>query len=133
MDDTPQNVPLITMYTKILIHLALHSRISQETLARQLGVTLRTVQRHLSELEGAGYVRVDRSTKPFEYQVDWSKYWEGTDPFRLILLHPEVIGALEAISAVALAAWEEAVAQGRDPGEALRAIFARSQEFLAPA
>lgn len=114
-------VQLTTLYTKILVHLAANPRLSQEALARRLDVTLRTVQRHLAELEDEGYVAVDRGQKPFEYLINWTRNWDSMDGFHLILIHPEVVAALRAISE--LASRTAMMAEG-DPGLALAALFA---------
>jgi DNA-binding transcriptional MocR family regulator len=115
---------LITLYTRVLLHLAQNPRVSQEMLARRLDVTMRTVQRHLTELEEEGYISVDRNKKPFQYSVNWSMEWPYLPGLRLIILHPDVIDALRGLSDVASRAYETASEEGVDESEALRAIFA---------
>ena len=46
-----QGVSFVTLYGRIVYELARNPRIAQETLARRLDVTMRTVQRHLDEPE----------------------------------------------------------------------------------
>lgn len=125
MIDEDGRAQLITLYTRVLLHLAQNPRVSQEMLARRLDVTMRTVQRHLSELEEEGYVHVDRDKKPFQYSVDWSKEWPYLPGLRLIILHPDVNDALRGLSEVAARAYEKAEQDGGNPSEALRAIFAK--------
>lgn len=120
----PPRVQLTTLYTRILSELAGSPRMSQEALARRLDVTLRTIQRHLAELEDEGYIAVDRAEKPFVYVINWSKRWEDVEGFHLILIHPEVSDAIRAISELASRTVELAATEGRSPGEALTALFA---------
>jgi DNA-binding transcriptional ArsR family regulator len=127
-DDRAQ---LITLYTRVLLHLAQNPRVSQEMLARRLDVTMRTVQRHLTELEEEGYVHVDRDKKPFQYSVDWSKEWPYLPGLRLIILHPNVIDALRGLSEVASRAYEKSEQDGVDPAEALRGLFAKEPRGAA--
>lgn len=124
MDEEDGRGQLLTLSTQILLQLAGHPRISHEKLARRLDVTMRTVQRHLTDLEVEGYVDVDRSKKPFEYRIDWTKEWPTLDGVRLIILHPQVIEALRGLSGVAHRAYTGAREEGRTPEEALRDIFA---------
>ena len=123
MDEDGERVQLITLYTRILLHLADHPRISQETLARRMDVTMRTVQRHLTELEEEGYIHVDRDKKPFEYGIDWSKACPYIPWFRVVVFHPEVKDALRRLSDVATNAYENALREGVDPAEPLRSLF----------
>jgi len=123
LDESSAGVQLITLYTRVLLYLAQNPKISQETLARRLDVTMRTVQRHLSELEREGYLRVDRDKKPFQYSIEWSKAVPHMPWMRVIALHPEVIPALHGLSDVASRTYEEAVKAGQDPAGALHAIF----------
>jgi DNA-binding transcriptional ArsR family regulator len=118
------HVQLITLYTRVLLHLAENPRISQETLARRMDVTMRTVQRHLTELEEEGYIAVDRDKKPFEYSIDWSKSCPYISWLRVAVFHPEVKIALERLSDVANSAYQKALSDGQDPDAALRDRFA---------
>lgn len=117
---------LITLYTRVLLHLAQNPRVSQEMLARRLDVTMRTVQRHLTELEEEGYVHVDREKKPFQYSIDWSKELPYLPGLRLIIFHPDLSAALQSLSDVAARAYEKADGEGLDPGQALRGLFAQA-------
>jgi DNA-binding transcriptional MocR family regulator len=124
-------VQLITLYTRVLLHLSENPRISQETLARRMDVTMRTVQRHLTELEEEGYIYVDRDKKPFEYSIDWTKSCPFIEWMRMIVFHPEVKGAFRALSDGATQTYERAQTEGRDPSEALNELFAStSRESL---
>src|SRR5437588_11674924 len=109
MRDTDNRVQLVTLYTRVLLQLVENPRVSQETLARRLDVTMRTAQRHLSELEEEGYIVVDRDSRPFRYHIDWAKTWPFMSWVRLVVLHPEVRPALQGLSEVALSAHEAAV------------------------
>jgi DNA-binding transcriptional regulator LsrR (DeoR family) len=124
-------VHMITLYTRVLLQLRDNPRISQETLARRLDVTMRTAQRHLTELEREGYIRVDRDKKPFEYAIDWSKKWRYVEGLRLIVFHPDVKEALRGLSDVAYRAYESALQNGQDPSEALRHVFSENMESVA--
>lgn len=68
-----QGVTFVTLYARIVNELARNPRMAQETLARRLDVTMRTVQRHLAELEREGYVRVRRDRKPYAYEIAWDR------------------------------------------------------------
>jgi DNA-binding transcriptional regulator LsrR (DeoR family) len=68
-----QGVSFVTLYARIVHELAKNPRMAQETLARRLDVTMRTVQRHLTELEREGYVRVARDNKPYTYEIAWHR------------------------------------------------------------
>jgi DNA-binding transcriptional ArsR family regulator len=114
---------LITLYTRVLLHLAQNPRVSQEMLARRLDVTMRTVQRHLTELEEEGYVHVDREKKPFQYSIDWTKELPYLPGLRLIIFHPDLSGALQGLSDVATLAYQKADDEGIDSGQALRGLF----------
>lgn len=70
---TDRDVSFVTLYARIVHELAGHPRMAQETLARRLNVTMRTVQRHLAELERQGYIRVARGNKPYTYQIAWDR------------------------------------------------------------
>jgi DNA-binding transcriptional ArsR family regulator len=74
MDDQDGNgVSFVTLYARIVNELARNPRMAQETLARRLDVTMRTVQRHLTELEREGYITVTRENKPYTYQIVWDR------------------------------------------------------------
>jgi len=90
MLEEDDRVQIVTLFTRVLLQLALHPRISQETLARRLDVTMRTAQRHLTLLEEQGYIRVNRVQKPFHYTVDWSKPCPHLPWMRLVLFHPAI-------------------------------------------
>jgi predicted transcriptional regulator len=66
-------VSFVTLYARIVQELARHPRMAQETLARRLDVTMRTVQRHLTELEREGYIHVNRDNKPYTYEIAWER------------------------------------------------------------
>jgi DNA-binding transcriptional ArsR family regulator len=127
-EEPEPRVQLITLYMRVLLELSRRPRISQETLARRLDVTMRTAQRHLTELEEEGYIHVDRDKKPFQYSINWSKEWPHMAGLRLILCHPEVAQALSGLSDVAFTAWESAEGNGVDSAQALRHFFARERE-----
>jgi DNA-binding transcriptional ArsR family regulator len=61
----------VTLYARIVYELAANPRIAQEVLARKLDVTIRTMQRHMTELERGGFIVVRRDHKPFTYEVQW--------------------------------------------------------------
>jgi DNA-binding transcriptional regulator LsrR (DeoR family) len=68
-----RGVSFVTLYARLVHELAREPRMAQETLARRLDVTMRTVQRHLTELEREGYIRVARENKPYTYEIAWSR------------------------------------------------------------
>ena len=68
-----QGVSFVTLYARIVSELAKNPRMAQETLARRLDVTMRTVQRHLTELEHEGYIHVARENKPYTYEIAWER------------------------------------------------------------
>jgi hypothetical protein len=119
-----ERTQLITLYTRVLLELACDPQISQETLARRLDVTMRTAQRHLTELELDGYLTVDRRHRPFLYGINWSKKWPHVGWLRVIVFHPEVANALRRLSDTATRRYEEATIVGVDPTPTLRNIFA---------
>ena len=131
MEEENERVQLITLYTRVLLHLAENPKISQETLARHMDVTMRTVQRHLMELEDEGYIQVDREKKPFEYSIDWSKTCPYISWLRVVVFHPDVKGALRGLSDEANRAYEQAVSSGRDPSDALRNLFSATRQAAA--
>lgn len=122
MRDSENRVQLVTLYTRVLLQLVENPRISQETLARRLDVTMRTAQRHLAELEEEGYISVDRGKKPFEYTINWEKTWPYAPWLRVILYHPDVRDALQGLSDTAYRTLELARLDGREPSDALRAL-----------
>lgn len=124
MIDGGERVQLVTLYTRVLLHLAEHPKISQETLARSMDVTMRTVQRHLTELEEEGYITVDREKKPFEYSVDWTKTCPYIPWLRVAAFHPDVKGALQQLSEGAVRAYQKAVDEGVNPSLAMQGLFA---------
>lgn len=117
-------VAFVTLYTRVLLCLAENPRISQETLARRLDVTMRTAQRHLTELEEEGFIEVNRQSKPFIYSINWSKKWPTISWLRLVVFHPEVMDGLRRLSDVAGETYDTAGKDGRDQSEALRELFA---------
>lgn len=121
-------VQLVTLYARVLLHLTDNPRVSQETLARHMNVTMRTVQRHLTELEEEGYVSVDRDKKPFEYTIDWTKPWPHVEWLKVVLFHPEVRKGLRALSDVAVTTYTKAQADGSDPSAALQGVFASAPD-----
>jgi DNA-binding transcriptional MocR family regulator len=130
MRDSDNRVQLVTLYTRVILHLVENPRISQEMLARRLDVTMRTAQRHLAELEEEGYISVDRGKKPFEYSINWEKTWPYVPWLRVILFHPDVRDAHQKLSDVAFRTYELARLEGRDPSEALQQMHA--QEKVEP-
>ena len=123
MKDGNSRVQLVTLYTRVLLQLIENPRISQEMLARRLDVTMRTAQRHLSELEEEGYISVDRAKKPFEYSINWEKTWPYAPWLRVILYHPELRDAIHGLSDMAYRTYETAEGDGQDPAQAVRRLF----------
>lgn len=66
-------VAFVTLYARIVHELAKNPRMAQERLARELDVTMRTIQRHLTDLEREGFVRVHRDRKPYTYEIAWDR------------------------------------------------------------
>lgn len=89
-----EHVTFVTLYTRIVYELAHTPSMSQETLARKLDVTMRTVQRHLNALETEGYIRVIRDRKPFTYEIAWSRSLPHFGRLRLVTFSPEMIERL---------------------------------------
>ncbi|HZU14695.1 MAG TPA: winged helix-turn-helix domain-containing protein [Chloroflexota bacterium] len=123
-----ERVQLVTLYTRVLLELIENPRISQEVLARRLDVTMRTAQRHLTELEAEDYISVDRTKKPFEYSINWGKAWPYVPWMRVILLRPELRETLQTLSDGALRTLQFASSAGEDPGAALRAAYPSTSE-----
>lgn len=87
-------VSFVTLYARIIHELALDPRIAQEELARRLAVTMRTVQRHLGDLENEGYIRVRRERKPFTYEIHWDRSLPYFSQLRLRTFRPDVLARL---------------------------------------
>ena len=83
-----QGVTFITLYARIVNEIAKNPRIAQEMLARRLDVTMRTVQRHLSELEREGYISVRRDRKPYTYEINWDRPLPHFDNLTVALFQP---------------------------------------------
>lgn len=92
-----ESVGFVTLYARIVHELAKNPRMAQETLARRLDVTMRTVQRHLTALEGEGYVRVERDRKPFTYEIAWDRALPYFEQLKVVTFRPDV---LEKVSQV---------------------------------
>lgn len=110
MLEDDNRVQIVTLFTRVLLQLAQHPRISQETLARRLDVTMRTAQRHLTLLEEQGYIHVNRGQKPFRYTIDWSKSCPHLPWMRLVWFHPDLKDQV--------AKWGEVILQAERPGDA---------------
>jgi DNA-binding transcriptional ArsR family regulator len=121
-----QGPRLVTLHTRILALLARRPTMSQERLARELEVTMRTVQRHLAELEDGGYMTVNREKRPFRYDVDWARPWPDVPWLRLIALHPGVVGAFSGLSDLCMRTYEEAETAGQDTSSALASMLDES-------
>ena len=94
-----QGVAFVTLYARIVFELAKNPRIAQETLARKLDVTMRTVQRHLTELENEGYVRVARDRKPFTYEIAWDRSLPYFDQLKVNTFRPDVLQRIASLEA----------------------------------
>jgi DNA-binding transcriptional ArsR family regulator len=125
-----RRVELVTLYTRVMLYLAQNPKISQEMLARHLEVTMRTVQRHLSELEEEGYIRVDRRKKPFAYDIEWSKSCPNIPWLKLVFFRPGVNDSFHDISDAGVSAYQRASGEERDastgPNRALETAAAGS-------
>ncbi|GAC1469465.1 MAG: hypothetical protein PVSMB7_18780 [Chloroflexota bacterium] len=88
------SVAFMTLYARIIYELGVNHCISQETLARHLDVTMRTVQRHLNELEREGYVKVRRDRKPYTYEVAWERTLPYFEALTVGMFRPESLHAL---------------------------------------
>lgn len=88
------NVAFVTLYARIVNELAKNPRVAQETLARRLDVTMRTVQRHLGELERESFVQVDRNRKPYRYDIAWDRPLPYFKQLRVELFRPDTIEKL---------------------------------------
>lgn len=127
VDDKDGRAQLVTLYTRVLLALAQNPRVSQEMLARRLDVTMRTAQRHLTELEEEGFVLVDRESKPFRYSINWTKPLPHISWLRLIVFHPDVMPALKGLSDLAAGVYDQAVKEGSDPADVLRAMLSSAE------
>jgi len=86
-----QGVGFVTLHARIVHELAKNPRMAQESLARRLDVTMRTVQRHLMALESEGYVRVQRERKPFTYEIAWERPLPYFEQLHVSLFRPDVL------------------------------------------
>jgi DNA-binding transcriptional regulator LsrR (DeoR family) len=86
-----QGVTFLTLYARIVYELAKNPRMAQESLARRLDVTMRTVQRHLTELEREGYIHVARDNKPFTYEVAWDRPLPYFDQLTVSTFRPDML------------------------------------------
>jgi predicted transcriptional regulator len=86
-----KEVAFVTLYARIINELARDPRLAQEGLARRLNVTMRTVQRYLTDLEREGYILVHRDRKPFTYEIAWDRSLPYFGQLRLRTFHPEMI------------------------------------------
>jgi DNA-binding transcriptional regulator LsrR (DeoR family) len=91
-----QGVTFVTLYARIVHELAKNPRMAQESLARRLDVTMRTVQRHLTELEREGYIHVARDRKPYTYEIAWDRPLPYFDQLTVGMFRPEVLEDLVA-------------------------------------
>jgi DNA-binding transcriptional ArsR family regulator len=86
-----EGVTFVTLYARIVHELAMNPRMAQESLARTLNVTMRTVQRHLSALEQEGYLRINRDKKPFTYEITWDRRLPYFDQLHVDTFRPDVL------------------------------------------
>ena len=89
-----QGVTFVTLYARIVNELAQNPRMAQETLARKLNVTMRTVQRHLTELEREGYIQVQRDRKPYTYEIAWERPLRYFNQLTVKTFRPDVLDEL---------------------------------------
>jgi DNA-binding transcriptional regulator LsrR (DeoR family) len=89
-----QGVTFVTLYARIVNELAMNPRIAQEKLAHKLEVTMRTVQRHLNELEREGYVRIQRDRKPYTYEIAWERRLRHFNQLTVGMFHPDALEEL---------------------------------------
>lgn|SRR5947209_19535234 len=92
-----QGVTFVTLYARIVYELAKNPCMAQESLARKLDVTMRTVQRHLMALEQEGYVRVRRDRKPFTYEIVWDRAIPYFEQLHVSTFHPEMLEKVSEI------------------------------------
>jgi DNA-binding transcriptional regulator LsrR (DeoR family) len=90
-------VTFVTLYARIVNQLAKNPRMAQETLARRLDVTMRTVQRHLTELENEGYIHVQRDRKPFTYEIAWDRPLPYFDELKVKTFRPDVLEQISGL------------------------------------
>lgn len=128
MKEPGHRVQIVTLYTRVILELIENPRISQEMLARRIDVTMRTAQRHLTELEEEGYITVDRAKKPFEYAINWEKSIPGAEWLQVILFHPQLRGPATVMCERATQAYQLAQRSGVDTSEALQALFQQPVE-----
>ena len=86
-----EGVAFVTLYARIVHELAQNPRMAQESLARRLDVTRRTVQRHLTALENEGFLRVQRDKKPFTYEIAWDRPLPYFDQLNVKTFRPDVL------------------------------------------
>lgn len=86
-----QGVAFVTLYARIVNELATEPRMAQESLARRLDVTMRTIQRHLTELEREGFVQVQRDRKPYTYEIAWDRPLKYFDRLTVGMFRPDVL------------------------------------------
>jgi DNA-binding MarR family transcriptional regulator len=99
MDEQEERgVTFVTLYARIVNQLAQNPRMAQETLARRLDVTMRTVQRHLTELENEGYIHVQRDRKPFTYEIAWDRALPYFDQLKVKTFRPDVLDKVANLS-----------------------------------
>jgi hypothetical protein len=123
IDDRAGPLHLATLYTYIILGLSQQPTVAQERLARRLGVTMRTAQRHLMHLEEEGFINVNWATKPFRYTIDWSRAMPYLSGLRLVLFHPAVVPLLQHLSDAAPEVYDHALKEQRDPAEMLQQLL----------
>ncbi len=89
----------------------------------RLPVSSATIRNEMAQLEEEGYIHVDRSKKPFEYSIDWTKPWPYVPWLQVAAFHPVVRDALKGLSEGAIRAYQQALREGADPSTRLREIF----------
>jgi len=87
-------VNFVTLYARIVNELAKNPRVAQEKLAVTLNVTMRTVQRHLTQLEREGFLRVQRDRKPYIYEVVWNRRLRHFEQLTVGTFRPDVLDDL---------------------------------------
>jgi DNA-binding transcriptional regulator LsrR (DeoR family) len=99
MDDSQdeREITFVTLYARIVNELARNPSMAQESLARRLNVTMRTVQRHLTSLEQEGYVRVRRDKKPFTYEIAWERPLPYFQDLSVSTFRPDVLEKVAAL------------------------------------
>lgn len=98
-DPNDKSVTFMTLYARIVHELAIDPRLAQEQLARRLGVTMRTVQRHIADLEREGYVFVERDSKPFTYKIAWDRALPHFGQLSVCTFRPDVLARLAEVEA----------------------------------